>query len=193
MRTLAFGALFLGTWMVVSIDRATLPDPGPALTVPAVAPHAAPAAAPDAATLTEVVRQYCVVCHTDQMLTGNLSLMTFDVEKVAENAPVAERMIRKLRAGMMPPPGAPRPSADTLLALVETLESRVDAASGGSSGLGERRFQRLSRAEYQSVIRDLLGLEVDAGRWLPADVFLESFDNMADAQAFSPTLLDAYL
>jgi hypothetical protein len=165
----------------------------PTSTVAAAAADPTRSSSVPAATLTQIVQQYCVICHNDQLLTGNVSLQTFEVERAAERAAVAERMIRKLRAGMMPPPGAPRPTADTLLALVETLESVVDEGAGGPSNLGERRFQRLSRAEYERVVEDLLGLKVDAGRWLPADVFLESFDNMADAQAFSPTLLDSYL
>src|SRR5687768_16491291 len=96
------------------------------------------------ATLTEVVRQYCVVCHNDQMRSGNVSLQAFDVERAAEQAETAERMIRKLRAGMMPPPGMPRPAGDTLSTLVETLESIVDGAARVVPSLGERRFQRLS-------------------------------------------------
>jgi hypothetical protein len=102
-------------------------------------------------------------------------------------------MIRKLRAGMMPPPGAPRPSADTLEALVTTLETRVDEAARNAPNLGERRFTRLTRAEYQRVVKDLLDLDVDAGRWLPPDVLVGTFDNTAAAQALSTTLLDSFL
>src|SRR5688572_20422359 len=103
MRILALGAL-LGTALLMVGEL--LPAPG----VPAPAPTLVAHRRPDVpvATLTEVVRSYCVVCHNDQLLTGNLSLQAFDVEQAAQNAPTAERMIRKLRAGMMPPPGAPR-------------------------------------------------------------------------------------
>jgi hypothetical protein len=191
MRKLALGAMLTGAVLVVL--GAPVDSNPPAAQIARAEAVLQPVLPPPAATLTQVVQQYCVICHNDALLTGNVSLQTFDVEKAAESAQIAERMIRKLRAGMMPPPGAPRPSADTLLALVETLESVVDKAPRAPSGLGERRFQRLSSAEYERVIQDLLGLDVDAGRWLPADVFLESFDNMADAQAFSPTLLNAYL
>ena len=197
MRTLVFGVLLLGTGLALvggtDLGPADRADPHALMVLapPATPPSDAEAVAP--ATLTEVVRQYCVVCHNDALLTGNLSLQTFDVERAADNAATTERMIRKLRAGMMPPPGAPRPTPDTLLSLVETLETRVDAAARSAPNLGERRFQRLSRAEYGRVVYDLLGLEIDAGRWLPPDVFLEAFDNMSDAQAFSTTLLDSYL
>lgn len=80
-------------------------------------------------TLTVVVRRLCGACHNDQLLTGNLSLQHFDVAKAPERAETAEKMIRKLRAGMMPPPGIPRPGGDTLVALVETLERLIDDAA----------------------------------------------------------------
>src|SRR6185295_3255420 len=95
--------------------------------LPAPVHAAAPALTP--AELTGVVQRYCVVCHNDQLLTGNMSLQKFDVANPLGNAPLAEKMIQKLRAGMMPPPGAPRPSPDTLKSLVETLETTLDAAA----------------------------------------------------------------
>ena len=159
----------------------------------APAPAASPVPSLAAADLTDVVQRYCVVCHNDALLTGNVSLQTFSVENAAERAETAEKMIRKLRAGMMPPPGVPRPAGDTLLALMETLESTVDEAVRAAPNLGERLSQRLSRAEYERVVHDLLGLEVDAAKWLPPDLIMESFDNMAAAQVFSPTLMGAYL
>jgi len=145
------------------------------------------------AILTEVVQQYCVRCHNDQALRGNLSLQTFQVGEVADRAETGEKMINKLRAGMMPPPGARRPSSDTLLALVETLEEIIDKESGENPNPGFRSFQRLNRTEYSNAIEDLLGLKVDAGEWLPLDSYLANFDNMAVAQTLSATLLDAYL
>jgi hypothetical protein len=155
--------------------------------------HATSVDVPPAA-LTDVVQHYCVVCHNDAMLTGNVTFQSFDVEQAGQKAETAERMIRKLRAGMMPPPGAPRPSPDTLQALVETLERNVDAAAAKAGPrLAERRFTRLTRAEYQRVIKDMLDLDVDPGRWLPPDVLVGSFDNTAAAQALSPTLLDSFL
>jgi hypothetical protein len=144
--------------------------------------------------LTAVVQRYCVVCHNDQLRTGNVSFQAIDVARADEHAAIAERMIRKLRAGMMPPPGMPRPSADTLLALVETLESVVDqAAAAKGPAIGVRRFQRLSQPEFKRVIKDLLALDIEPNRWLPPDVLVGSFDNVADGQRLSTTLLDAYL
>jgi hypothetical protein len=87
----------------------------------------------------------------------------------------------------------PRPAGDTLLALVETLERLVDEAVARSPDPGQRTFQRLNRAEYEASIADLLGLEIDAGAYLPLDTKSENFDNIAEVQMLSPTLLDAYL
>ena len=143
--------------------------------------------------LAEVVDQYCVRCHNERRLTGNLDLETFDPATAHERAAIAEKMIVKLRAGMMPPAGARRPAADTLRALVETLETVIDEAAAADPNPGVRRFQRLNRAEYERVVSDLLDLRVDAGRWLPADTYLGNFDNLSAAQGLSTTLLEAYL
>ena len=161
-------------------------------------PPAPAGAAPDAAhlpaaTLTEVVQRYCQVCHNDALLTGNLTLAGFDIDDLAARAETVEKMILKLRAGMMPPPGMPRPAGDTLEVLMSTLEDRMDAAFAANPNPGARSFQRLNRAEYERSVKHLLDLEVDAGEYLPLDTKSANFDNIADAQMLSPTLLEAYL
>ncbi|MCI0432848.1 MAG: DUF1592 domain-containing protein [Gemmatimonadetes bacterium] len=163
---------------------AALPTTGPsARHTPAISPE----------DLTLVVRRTCAVCHNPQLLYGNLSLLEFDVARAAEETETAEKMIRKLRAGMMPPPGMPRPGGDTLRTLAETLEQILDDAAAAGADPGGRVFQRLNRAEYESSIRALLDLEIDAGDYLPLDTKSANFDNIADVQMLSPTLLDAYL
>ena len=87
----------------------------------------------------------------------------------------------------------PRPSPDTLLALVEELETRVDREAQMNPNPGGRTFQRLNRAEYTESIKDLLGLQIDVGEYLPLDTKSANFDNIADVQMLSPTLLEAYL
>ena len=144
-------------------------------------------------SLTAVVQQYCVNCHNDERLRGNLTLEDFEVERAVEWAETAEKMIVKLRAGMMPLPGARRPSPDTLLALVETLESLIDEEAEEHPNPGQRTFQRMNRAEYSRAVEDLLDLKVDAGDYLPLDPKSANFDNIADVQMFSPTLMAAYL
>jgi len=143
--------------------------------------------------LDEVVQEYCVRCHSERRLRGNFSLEGFSVGSAPSEADVAERMIRKLRAGMMPPPDADRPDGDTLRVLAATLEQVVDEAWAESPNPGNRSFQRLNRAEYSRAIEGLLDLEIDAGDYLPLDMKSANFDNVADAQLLSPTLMTAYL
>ena len=147
----------------------------------------------EAEDLTVVVQTYCQVCHNDALMTGNLSLTGFEIENAPNHPETAEKMIRKLRAGMMPPPGMPRPNADTLLALVEELETTVDQNADANPNPGVRRFQRLTRAEYEKSVLQLLDLEIDASRWLPEDTFLGNFNNLSAAQGLSTTLLESYL
>ena len=143
--------------------------------------------------LTVMVQRYCMACHNDVMLTGNLTLMGFEVEKAPEMAETAEKMIRKLRAGMMPPRGMPRPGGDTLMMLVEEMETRIDEAAASNPNPGWRTFQRLNRAEYASAVQDLLGLEIDVGTFLPLDTKSANFDNIADVQMPSTTVMEGYL
>ena len=204
MKSLAASAVVLGIWLSVwsqpigvgavgSLAAATPWFPGEAVRSRTASVDLNEVPAASAAELNEVVEQYCVRCHNERRLSGNLSLESFDVEAAHERSETAERMILKLRAGMMPPPGQDRPPPDTLLALVETLEAVVDEAAAANPNPGVRRFQRLNRAEYARVIKNLLALDVDAGRWLPADTYLGSFDNMSDAQGLSVTLMESYL
>lgn len=170
------------------VRLASVPEPLPARSVAAAHPADL---APE--QLTAVVKRYCMVCHNSQLLTGNLSLEGFDVGAAPNRRETAEKMIRKLRAGMMPPPRMPRPGPDTLLALVETLEQTIDRYDAAHPNPGNRPFQRLNRAEYKSAVQDLLGLEVNPADWLPLDTYLANFDNLANAQTLSPELVQSYL
>jgi mono/diheme cytochrome c family protein len=146
-----------------------------------------------AETQTALVKQYCVTCHNDRGKAGGMSLAEFDAGGAAEHPDLAEKMIRKLRVGMMPPAGARRPAPEVLTELLTYLENRVDAAAAAAPNPGWRPFQRLNRAEYARAIKDLLDLDVDVTALLPADTISDGFDNIADAQTFSPTLLTSYL
>ena len=140
-----------------------------------------------------LVERYCVLCHNDAVLQGGMSLQHFDADHPEQNPEIGEKMIRKLRAGMMPPREAPRPDPETLAWLVRSLEGSLDAAAAERKDPGTRPFQRLNRAEYARLIADLLGLTVDPSEWLPEDQISASFDNIADVQGISPTLMTAYL
>jgi hypothetical protein len=162
----------------------------------AAAKPAARATAPAAAeTHNAVIKQYCVTCHNERRKStvNGLSLETFDIAKAGQHADVAEKMIVKLQAGMMPPPGARRPDPAVHTALINALETTVDAYAVANPNPGVRAFQRLNRAEYARAINELLDLKVDAGKWLPLDTMSANFDNIADAQPLSPTLLESYL
>ena len=137
-----------------------------------------------------IVDRTCRRCHNDRRLQGNLSLESFKVAEAGNQIATTEKMIRKLRAGMMPPPGGRRPDGATLNGLAELLESRTGAAAKHSPG---RSFQRLNRAEYERSIKDLLALDIDAGEYLPLDTKSANFDNIADAQPLSATLMQGYL
>ncbi|MBL0938958.1 MAG: DUF1592 domain-containing protein [Gemmatimonadaceae bacterium] len=144
----------------------------------------------EVAALDSTVQRYCGSCHNPTRPRGNLSLRGYTIANAVDSSALTEKIIRKLRAEMMPPPGSRRPAGDTLLALAETLEDLRDAEPINP---GTRTFQRLNRAEYERVIRDLLGLKVDAGNWLPLDTKSANFDNISDVQSMSPTLLEGYL
>jgi cytochrome c553 len=141
-----------------------------------------------------LINEYCIGCHDDDGKAGGLSLNEFEPAHADRQADVAEKMIRKLRAGMMPPPAArTRPDAATARAFAEALEATIDGAAGKNPRPGWRPFQRLNRAEYARAVRDLLDVDVDASAFLPPDTISNGFDNVADAQTFSPALMEGYL
>jgi hypothetical protein len=141
----------------------------------------------------QLVAQYCATCHSERGKAGGLMLAGFDAATIDKRADVAEKMIRKLRAGMMPPPGARRPDPATIASFVDALETKIDTAAAASPNPGWRPFQRLNRAEYARAVKDLLGFEVDVNSFLPPDTISSGFDNIADVQNFSPTLMEGYL
>jgi hypothetical protein len=145
------------------------------------------------AAQAELVKTYCVGCHNDRGKAGELTLAGWDVTRASAQRELTEKMIHKVRAGMMPPSGARRPAPAQLSQLVAALESRMDALAAADPNPGWRPFQRLNRAEYAREIRSLLDLDVDVTAFLPADTISDGFDNVADVQTFSATLMEGYL
>jgi hypothetical protein len=139
----------------------------------------------------QLIQHYCSGCHNYDDYAGGVEFEVFDASKAHENAALTERMLRKLRAGMMPPPGKPRPDQATLQAFAASLETEVDAHA--KPNLSMPRLHRLNRTEYQNTVRDLLDLDIDVAQLLPADDVSRGFDNQAGTLTFSPALLDAYL
>jgi mono/diheme cytochrome c family protein len=147
------------------------------------------AAAEHRATLN----QYCVTCHNERAKIAGLMLDRQDLARVADNAEVWEKVVRKVKVGMMPPQGAPKPDVRTRQALVSWLEGTLDRAAAARPNPGRPLVHRLNRAEYAAAIRDLLALEVDSTALLPPDDSAYGFDNIADALGASPVLLERYL
>ena len=190
MQPLSFAAvmLTLGVAVVSASTRAVS-------AVSAASPTPAPShEASGIAAANDTIATYCVPCHNDRRKSGTISLSQFDVSAATKDLDVAERVIRRLRAGMMPPAGAKRPEGDTLTELAATIEQSVDtAAAAAPPDPGRRPFQRLNRAEYAQAIRDLVGVAIDPAALLPPDTISGGFDNVADVQTFSPTLVTSYL
>jgi mono/diheme cytochrome c family protein len=181
----ATGAVLLGLAVTAGQWSEGRAQSTPALPGAAVQPAAA---SPQRALVT----QYCVGCHNDKVRTAGLSLADFDPDAAGQHAEIAEKVIRKLRGGLMPPAGARRPDGQASAALVSWLENRIDAAAVRVSP-GRVPLRRLNRREYQYAIRDLLGLNIDATAWLPDDNVKGNFDNNAAALQVSPTFVDQYI
>jgi hypothetical protein len=162
----------------------------PAQTAAPTAAARASLPAVDAALL----KQYCLGCHSTRAKMGDLALEGLDLAKVSSAADTWEKVVRKIRTGMMPPAGAPRPPRASLDAFASGLESHLDqAAASSTASLAAPALHRLNRTEYSNAIRDLLGIEVDVSLMLPADGSSEGFDNIADALSVSPTLIQGYV
>jgi cytochrome c5 len=157
---------------------------------PAAAAPAAPALS--AATERAVLDRYCVTCHNDKTKTANLSLQNLDLTTAGDHAELWEKVVRKLRAGLMPPPGVRRPPLAEYEGLRDRLEAEIDRKAAGRTNPGSVVMHRLNRTEYASVIRDLLDLEIDTTTLLPPDDSARGFDNIAGSLTISPTLLESY-
>ena len=166
------------------------PAPKPAM---AVAHKTAPSAPQAEAPAPDLTKQYCIGCHSEKGKAGGLSLVSFDAAHADQNADAAEKVIKKLRLGMMPPPGARRPDPAVLNQFATSLEAKIDAAALLRPNPGRRPFQRLNRAEYARSVHELLDLDIDVNAFLPPDTLSAGYDNIADVQTFSPTLMEGYL
>ncbi len=137
--------------------------------------------------------QYCVTCHNARLKTGGFVLDTAGLDHVAADAATWEKVVKKLRLGVMPPLGARRPDAATYDRLIGWLEGELDAPAATHPYPGRPVLHRMNRAEYANAIRDLLGLRVDVAELLPPDDSAYGFDNVAEALRSSPALLQSYL
>ena len=137
--------------------------------------------------------RYCVTCHNERLRTGGLALDALDVSRVGDAPAIWEQVVLKLRGGMMPPAGRPRPDRQTYDGFRAWLEGELDRAAASRTEPGRVPTHRLNRAEYANAVRDLLALEIDAASLLPADDTGHGFDNLAGTLALSPVLMERYL
>jgi len=186
-------AIWTGVWLVVaalsaqtraaselsSAPQQTLPAPQQTLTPP------------------QTLQRYCLTCHTQSLKqrgTVPIAFDQLDLTQIARDAAVWERIDRKVRTGLMPPSGAPRPDRDTQTAFVNWIEGEIDRAARAKPDPGRTEpFHRLNRNEYQNAVRDLLALDVNVSALLPADDASYGFDNIAGVLKVSPTLMERYL
>ncbi|PYR36524.1 MAG: hypothetical protein DMF89_12595 [Acidobacteria bacterium] len=141
-----------------------------------------------------LLNRYCVGCHNPRLKSGNLILDAIDVSKVADDPETWEKVVRKLRGGLMPPSGRPRPDEATYKGLLTTIQSRLDTAAVQHPDPGRTEIvHRLNRLEYANAVRDLLALEINAPDLLPADDSSYGFDNIAGVLKMSPALMERYL
>jgi mono/diheme cytochrome c family protein len=152
-----------------------------------------PAAVPAASAEAAFLNQYCLTCHNQRAKIGGLELDTLDVARVGPAAETWEKVVKKIRTGMMPPSGARRPERSALDRFAAELESRLDRAADPTAALVTPALHRLNRTEYANAIRDLLALDIDVNTLLPADGSSQGFDNLAEALAVSPTLIQGYV
>jgi mono/diheme cytochrome c family protein len=156
-------------------------SPSPAVPAPAAAPARA------------LIDTYCVACHNQRLKTAGIAFDTADLSDVSKDADLWEKALRKLRGGMMPPPGARRPEVASVDAFTAALERELDAAAARNPNPGRVALHRLNRAEYANAIEDLLGIRIDSAALLPKDDEADGFDNVASVLTVSPSFLDQYI
>ncbi|MBI4263422.1 MAG: DUF1592 domain-containing protein [Acidobacteria bacterium] len=169
-------------WSALEASKLAPGQPGQAAQGGAAAP-----ASPRA-----VLDKYCVACHNSRLKTAGLTLDVLDPSAVATDPQAWEEVIRKVKVGVMPPLGMPQPDEAARMALVTALERSLDRAAAASPFTGQPSLHRLNRSEYANAVRDLLDLEIDEAALLPPDDQVYGFDNIGEALALSPSLLERY-
>lgn len=152
-----------------------------------------PAAAPD--PHQAMIKTYCVGCHSARLKTGDLVLEGLSTQQIGSNAATWEKVLKKLRGRLMPPPGLPQPKQQDIDSFTAYMEDALDkqAAQAKATTAGYVPVQRLNRTEYAASVKALIGVDVNEKEILPQDIQVEGFDNIAEALRTSPAFLDQYL
>jgi hypothetical protein len=140
-----------------------------------------------------IANQYCAYCHNDKLKTAGITLTKLDWVHPGQSAELGEKVIRLVRAGIMPPPGMPRPKPEAAKAFASAIENGIDQAAVQHPNPGRPALHRLNRTEYANSVRDLLNVTVDVSPLLPSDDMSHGFDNMADVLTLSPALMEGYI
>jgi len=177
-------AFVAATWASVAGQSAPVPNPesripNPESRIPS--------------SMQPLLDQYCVTCHNERLKTGGLALDTLQKARIETNAETWEKVVRKVRAGLMPPAGSKRPDRGSLDALATSIEGTIDHFAANNPNPGRAALHRMNRVEYANAIRDLLSVDVDPSTLLPADDSSHGFDNIADVLGVSPSLLERYV
>src|SRR5262245_25224456 len=178
--------------VLLAVVAVSIASPSGQVATPSQRPLSAAAVSTSPDQSRALLDKYCVSCHSDRLKTANLSLQGLDLTKVGEHADLWEKVVRKLRAGVMPPPDMPRPSLAEYEGLRDWLETAIDRTASTRATPGSIVLHRLNRTEYANAIRDLLDLKIDVTTLLPPDDSANGFDNIAGSLTISPTLLESY-
>ena len=141
----------------------------------------------------DLLNRYCVTCHNDKLKTAGLTLENLDTNQIGLNAPVWEKVLRKLRTSSMPPVGMPRPDNRLYDSFTKYLDNELDRAALAKPNPGRIPVHRLNRTEYANSVRDLLAIDIDPDSFFPADDLTFGFDNIGDVLSLSPSLLERYV
>jgi hypothetical protein len=183
----------LALWSVVSLDATVKPATRHGSGTRLVPAQSVGTGEARAGVAAGVIDQYCIGCHSERTQAGSLVLEGLDPEAVGPAIDTWEKVVRKLRGGVMPPVGRPRPDGATYRRLIAGLENALDRHADTTPNAGRPAVHRLNRSEYANAVRDLLALDVDGAALLPADNSGYGFDNVADVLTLSPGLLERYL
>jgi len=192
-RSLGFGVGILTTLSLAYVVYGQTAAPKTATTAAAAPKSTTQAPVSTAAALKqkEVIDYYCMECHSKAAHFGGLALESLDITHVGQNRKEWEKVVKKLRAGMMPPVGNERPDAGTYKGFITWLENELDHAA--IPYMPPPGLHRLNRTEYANAIKDLLDLDIDPAQYLPSDDSTRGFDNIASALTVSSTLVEAYV